>query len=118
MSALPSDRAQSALLRALKPWGPFTVLGVRTVPWMSATFEGARHRLALRIDGGDAATRARRLEAELGEAELTIRDGFVADVVVTARLDGEAPVVAIEALTIDDPDAAAPAIIRDVRRAG
>jgi hypothetical protein len=121
MSPLPSDRAQAALLRALKPWGPFTVLGARTVPWMSGTFDGARHRIALRLDGENAAVRAAELQAALPEAELPIRGGFVADIVVAARIESDAPVVAIEALTIDEPvdgpeAPAAPALARAVRR--
>lgn len=108
MSALPSDRAQAALLRALRPWGPFAVEAARTTPWMSATFEGARHRIALRLQGGDAAARAAALRAGLAEAELPIRGGFVADVTVTEKAGaGDAALLAIEALTIDDPVAAA-----------
>lgn len=123
MSALPSDRAQAALLRALKPHAaPFAVLAARTTPWMSATFDGARHRLALRLEGEDAAGRAVRLARDLPETELLMPGGFVADVAVTARLDEDQPVIAIEALTIatDEGDGTDPAaaISRDARRAG
>lgn len=103
MSALPSDRAQAALLRGLKGLvGPFTLLAARTTPWMSATFDGARHRFAIRLEGNDAAIRAARLRAELAEAEIPIRGGFVADIVVTVRLDEATPVLGIEALTIEE----------------
>jgi hypothetical protein len=118
MSRLPADRTQTALLRALAPVvGAFALIAIRSVPWSSATFDGARHRLALRLEGEDAAARAEVLCVTLAETELTLRGAFVADIVVTARLEDGAPVLGIEALTIEDADA--PAILsRDARRAG
>lgn len=122
MSRLPADRAQAALLRALVPVAaPFTLLAVRSVPWSSATFEGARHRLALRLDGAAAASRAERLRATLSESELALGGAFVADIVVTVRLEDTVAtgsvVLAIEALTIEEAEP--PAILsRAGRRAG
>lgn len=118
MSPLPADRAQAGLLRALAPVvGPFTTIAVRSVPWSSATFDGARHRLALRLEGADVVARAKRLGMTLAETELRLRGAFVADIVVTTRLDGNAPVLGIEALTI--VEAGPPAILsRAARQAG
>ncbi len=118
MSRMPSDRAQSMLLRALEPVaGPFAVIAVRSVPWSSATFEGARHRLALRLEGRDGSARAGSLGATLAEAELVMRGAFVADIVVTVRLEDGSPILGIEALTIEDADTP-PILSRAVRRAG
>ncbi len=115
MSRLPADRTQTALLRALAAMAaPFTLIAARSVPWSSATFDGARHRLALRLDGADGAVRAGRLCAALGDAELPMRGAFVADIAVTARLEDSAPILAIEALTIEEADA--PAVLSRVAR--
>jgi hypothetical protein len=106
MNRSPVDRACAALLRALKPHaGPFTLVATSSRPWASATFIGARHRLAIALEGEDAAARATRLQATLSEADVDFHGGFVADILVTARLDGASPVLGIEALTIDEPEA-------------
>ena len=100
---MTADRAQAALLRALRPiTGECTAIAARSTPWSSATFEGARHRLALRLDGADADARGARLVAMLPEAEIALRGAFVADLLATLGHDGEAPVLGIEALTIDE----------------
>jgi hypothetical protein len=97
------DRAQSALLRALRPLaGPYTVLAARSSDWASATFEGARHRLVLALDGDDADARATRLQAMLAEEELPIAGGFVADIGVVVRMEGTRTIIGIEALTIEE----------------
>lgn len=102
-TALPADRAQSALLRALRPLaGPYTVLAVRSSNWASATFEGARHRLALALDGDDVAARVARLQAMLADQELPIAGGFVADIGVVVRMEGARTIIGIEALTIEE----------------
>lgn len=63
--------------------------------------------------------RAGLLQATLGEAELDLPGGFIADIVVIARLDGDAPVLAIEALTIEDPECGiAETFSSGARRAG
>jgi hypothetical protein len=112
-----ADRMRDALIAALVPYaGPFTTLAATSRDWASGLFDGARHRIAIRLEGDDAAARAGRLAARLPESELPIPRGFVADVQVTGRLDGEAVIVALEALTILD-EADAP-VSRAVRRAG
>lgn len=106
---LPADRACAALLRALKVHaGPFLLIATESRPWSSATFEGSRHRIAIRLEGMDADARATRLQTELPEADLDFAGGFVADILVATRMDdsaeGGTPVLGIEALTIDEPD--------------
>ncbi|WP_419825794.1 hypothetical protein [Sphingomonas sp.] len=120
MSPLPADRARAALIRALKPVaGPFAVVAARSQDWASATFEGARHRLALRLEGEDADTRAARLVASLAAVDVPMDNGFVADIAVTARVDGDGPVLGIEALTIREaPPCPAATISGGARRCG
>jgi hypothetical protein len=119
MSRLPADRARAALLRALAPHlGRHRLLATSSRDWASATFEGARHRLALVLEGEDGGARATRLQATLDETDLPIAGGFVADIKVTVRLDGEEPAIAIEALTIVEAPAMAEAFSPDARRVG
>ncbi len=114
MIRLPAERARDALLAAIAPFAaPFTTIAATSQDWASGLFYGARHRLALRIEGDDQVERAERLRLQLPEADLPLLRGFVADVQVT-RLDAMSPILAIEALTIDDGDA----VNRAVRRAG
>jgi len=103
MSRRPADQARIALLRALFPRiGPHRLVGATSRDWASALFVGSRHRLGIALQGADAAQRADLLARELRETELAIRGGFVADIAVTARLDEPMPLLAIEALTIDE----------------
>ncbi len=105
MSRRTADRARDALMRALAPHtGPARLIAASSKDWASALFVGSRHRLALALDGEDAVTRATAIQATLADAEIEIRGGFVADIVVAARMDGATPVLAIEALTIDEPE--------------
>jgi len=117
MSRWPADRARTELLRALEPHaGPFTVVDAESRDWASALFVGARHRLALALEGEDAAARAERLRATLPEMELDQRGGFVADIQVTVALLGDLVVLGIEALTIEEAETLS--VSRVVRRAG
>jgi hypothetical protein len=105
MSRRPADQARSALLRALEPHAaPCRLLSAASRDWASALFVGARHRLAIAIEGDDALRRADQLSRELGEIELAMRGGFVADITVLAQFCGGVPVLAIEALTIEEPE--------------
>lgn len=72
--------------------GAIDLLGSTTAPWASATFQGARHVFEARVCPLQRAT----LSA-LREAELALRDHFVAD--LDWRETGE--LVRIEALTIE-----------------
>jgi hypothetical protein len=107
MSRLPAERARDALIAALAPHaGAFTTLAASSRAWSSGLFDGARHRIAIRLEGEDGASRGGRLGAMLPDAELSIPRGFVADVQVTDWLDGETVIVALEALTIEDAEGA------------
>jgi hypothetical protein len=115
MSRWPADRTRAELLRALEPHlGPFSVLGADSRDWASALFVGARHRLALALDGEDAAAHAAQLRETLPDTELDLRGGFVADLQLTVALIDEFAVLGIEALTIEEPETLA--VSRDVRR--
>ncbi|HEY0270626.1 MAG TPA: hypothetical protein VGC10_06525 [Sphingomonas sp.] len=116
---LPADRALMALLRALAPHlGRHRLIASTSRDWASATFEGARHRLALVLEGEDAAARAGGLQATLGETDLPIPGGFVADIGVVALLTDGEPAVGIEALTIVEAPPPDVALSRAARRAG
>ncbi|MBA2932857.1 hypothetical protein HZF05_01985 [Sphingomonas sp. CGMCC 1.13654] len=116
MSRLPANRTRDALIAALEPHaGPFTVVAATSRDWASGLFDGARHRIALRLEGDDRTARAWHLAERLSDADLPVPHGFVADVQVTGRLDGETVIVGLEALTIDDADEP---VSRAARRAG
>jgi hypothetical protein len=115
---LPAERARDALLKALEPHaGPFSLIAASSKEWASGLFYGARHRFAIALQEDDALARAERLQIDLPELELEIPGGFVADIQVTTRLHDARPVLAIEALTIED-GAECAAVSRAVRRAG
>jgi hypothetical protein len=121
MSRFPADRSRAALLRALTPHaGPFRLLSARSRDWASALFVGARHRLVLAMEGDDGPARAERLGRTLAELDLAMRDGFVADIQAVVQMDSATPVLAIEALTIEEaePDAAGAISAGARRRAG
>jgi len=116
MSRWPADRARDDLLRTLTPHAaPFTLLAADSRDWASALFVGARHRLALALDGDDAAARAERLRDTLPEMEFDLRGGFVADLQLIVSRPGDQPVLGIEALTIEEAETLA--VRRGVRRA-
>lgn len=101
----PVSHGCAALLRALAPEaGPFDILSSSSRRWASALFLGSRHRLSLALEGDDGGMRAKRLQADLSERELGIIGGFVADILVTAKVERDRSVLAIEALLIDEPD--------------
>jgi hypothetical protein len=114
---MTTDQSQAALLRALAPHvGPCRMLSAQSRDWASALFVGARHRLALALEGEDGTPRAERLAAKLEECELAMRGGFVADLQAIARIENGQAVLGIEALTIEEPEAEA--IRPGLRRAG
>ena len=74
-----------ALLRALAPHlGAHRLIAATSRDWASATFEGARHRLAIALEGEDRTMRAARLEAALAEARRTL-DWILAEMGVPAH---------------------------------
>ncbi len=86
------------------PMFPMLVLeAVTTRPWSSATFEGQRHRLDLRLHGDAACIGAAldRLIELLPEAEFELPRQIVAEARLTSlRVDPD-PAVAALALTIE-----------------
>lgn len=73
-------------------------------PWCSATFIGAQHRIALRIEGENAAQQAQDLSEMLREAEFKLRGHITADVSideVSTQIDG-AVRICLAVLTIED----------------
>lgn len=77
-----------------------TLAEVQSVPWASATFNGARHQLLLEAPACPA------LDAwltALPDAELPLRGHLVADLVVAAMAVADGVLRAtIEALTVED----------------
>lgn len=103
MTHMFANRPRDALLAGLAAHaGPFVTVAATSRAWASGLFDGARHRIAIRLEGEDAVGRAGALAALLPEADLPIPRGFVADLQVSDRLEGETVIVEIEALTIDD----------------
>lgn len=72
-----------------------TVVDTQERPWVSATFAGARHVVAVELAGADAAVD--RWLADLPEIGFAMRHHIVADIAVAARGSGSA---VIEALTV------------------
>ena len=75
---------------------------IRTRPWASATFSGARQALVLRFDGEAAPAIVDRLANGLEDAEFDLGRNLLVDIAVTDRTrlaDGVR--VTIEALTIE-----------------
>lgn len=107
MMALHRD-ASTELLRAVRKragtGATLIVEDIRSRPWASATFSGARHQLAFRLEGADAEDVADRFVAGIEAAEFPLRGHVMADVAVIARnrLDDDAMRIRIEALTVED----------------
>jgi len=73
--------------------------------WASATFTGARHEIAFRLEGLGASEAADMFLANLGEAEFELRGHIVADIALLSeeRFDGGAVVrIRFEALTVEE----------------
>ena len=106
MSAPGSD-ATSALIRAVRlhfsPAAGFALEEVRSRGWASATFTGARHELAFRLEGETAEAEATRFLSGLEAAEFDLRGHVLADVALLSetRSPGLAT-IRIEALTVEE----------------
>ncbi|UVO52742.1 hypothetical protein [Sphingomonas sp. SUN039] len=90
---------ESALLAAFAvQLGPIYLVSHTATPWFSATFSGERHRLRVETEASpDIAAFARRI----GEVEISLPRGFVADVAVVEAGDEDPRRISVEALTID-----------------
>ncbi|SFR87154.1 hypothetical protein [Sphingomonas jatrophae] len=95
--AARSPDAHRLLIRAIGEYLPdATFAATQSIPWASATFTGARHRLDLVLPSIEAAT---AFAAKAAELDLPLRGHIVADLVATAGADG---CLTVEALTIED----------------
>lgn len=88
-----------ALLGAIEALvGPISDVERNCVPWMSATFAGARHVLSFSAVGYTP-----DFAGVIAEREIVLRHGFVADVaVVSVEATAGGHRIVVEALTIDD----------------
>lgn len=106
MAAAVRD-ATSALIAALRgaagETAGFAIEEVRSRGWASVTFSGARHELALRLEGEQAEAAAQRLLAGMDAAEIALDGHILADLSLVSeeRRPGCAR-IRLEALTVRD----------------
>lgn len=98
--ATAATRLERTLVRHAAAGGVgLTIDGMTSTRWASATFVGARHRLALTVAGATARTWL----DDLLEADLPIPGHLVADVAMVHQRHGPAGSTAIvEMLTVED----------------
>ena len=99
--------ATGALLRALAPalgpYGRISVEEVRSRSWASVTFSGARHDLALRLEGDGAEAAAERFLGGLEAAEFPLDGHVLADISLVSQERRPGCVrIRLEALTVRD----------------
>lgn len=107
-----TNDATTAFLRALRNrFADFRAIAfeeVRSRSWASATFTGARHTVAFRLDGPGAEWAADAFLADLDTAEFRLRGHILADIALvsderTKGAGGEPNVrIRLEALTVED----------------
>jgi hypothetical protein len=105
MQPLTQD-ATTALLRATLNFLDFGAVfeEIRSRSWASLTFTGARHEIALRLEGEGADEAADRFCANLGAAEFDLKGHLLADIALVKREAAREGGVRIrlEALTVED----------------
>lgn len=101
-----SGSAEGALRRAIKAefsdFAGLIEIETREVRnWASITFSGERHRLGIRLEGGEPTEAAERFCSGLEEREFDLGDHILIDMAVvdSARSEGTATIT-LEALTI------------------
>jgi hypothetical protein len=78
------------------------VEAVESRTWASITFSGERHRIALRIEGGDGPAAADRFLDGLAEREFDLGGHLLADIAAVAdERDGDVIRLTLEALTVE-----------------
>jgi len=103
----PLTDAATALLRAVSVrfghFAGFAVEELRSRSWASADFRGARHELALRLEGEGAEAAAERFLSGLEPRDFELRGHLVAGLALVAeeRRPGCAR-IRLEALTVED----------------
>ena len=96
----PRDPAHQLLAAFSDRLGPIGDVALRSIPWMSATFSGARHQFAFTVPSN---TDVEGFAARIGDDEIPLRKGIVADIVVTSHAACERGIrVKVEALTIEE----------------
>jgi hypothetical protein len=99
--------ATTALLRAvrgkLQGFDGFSLDEIQSRSWASATFTGARHQLAFRLEGKGAGAAAERFLGRLEATEFELRGHILADISLISeeRRPGCAE-IRLEALTVED----------------
>lgn len=105
MSAASSALLRALLRRARIAENRILLTHWLSTDWRSLTFSGERHQAGFRITGVDALGIARRWTDGIGEADLPLSRGFVADLglsgPLTLQADGSV-LVELEALTLED----------------
>ena len=91
--------AGTALLRALADCAGTTpeIMEARMTRWSSVTFEGARHRLVIRLPGPAAG----RLAQAVANDALAPVGHLLADIALVRRAEGTGERMEIEALTVE-----------------
>ena len=75
--------------------GPLDNLTMTSMPWHSATFAGARYRIAF-------STAIDMPAQTLAECEIVLGDGFVADIAATVTHSGGTWQYRVDVLVVDD----------------
>lgn len=94
----------SALLRALRSMLPdgFVLEEIRSRSWSSATFTGARHRIAIRLPGGEGEA-ADAFIARLDPALFVLRGHLLASIGLNSDERTEEGIrLGLEALTVEE----------------
>jgi hypothetical protein len=105
-----TDHAIIGFLRALRAnfanfRGAFRIEEVASTPWASVTFSGARHRVALILEGEAAAAAADTFLAGMEDAEFDLPGHILADIALAGlerRDEGNCVRLTLEALTVED----------------
>lgn len=105
-----TNDATTALLRAMRasilklaPCGAVIFEEIRSRPWASVTFAGARHALVLLVSGPGAQAGADAFSAGLDTAEFKLRGHILADIALMSREPaGDGVRLRIEALTVEE----------------
>lgn len=103
----PLTDSATALLQAIRAQladlAGFVLEEIRSRRWTSVTFQGARHELAFRLEGGGAEAAAERFLSGLDARNFALRGHLLADVslVEEERRPGFAR-IRLDALTVEE----------------